>query len=91
MKWLLVMVMAASVADLATTEVALGRGYHVELNPLMRNQAIRTVSHLLVPPVIYWASKRSPRRHRILWCVVASSVWASLATHNLYIMYTHPL
>ena len=90
MKWLLAMMMMSSVADIATTEVALGRGYS-EVNPLMRNRAVRITAKLVMPGLIFhWTRNASPKR-RIFWCVVASSVWASLAARNLYIMYVHPL
>lgn len=90
MKWLLVMMMLSSVADIATTEVALGRGYS-EFNPLMRNQTVRITAKLLIPVGIYHLTKKASRGKRIFWSVLATSVWASMAARNLVVMYTHPL
>jgi hypothetical protein len=89
-KWLLVMMMMTSVADIATTEVALGKGYS-EMNPLMRNQTVRITAKLLMPIGIYHFTRKASRGRRIFWSVLASSVWASMAGRNLSVMYTHPL
>lgn len=90
MKWLLVMMMLSSVADIASTEINLGQGFS-EYNPLMRNQTVRITAKLLLPVGIYHVTKRATRRQRIFLSVLASSVWASMAARNVYIMYTHPL
>lgn len=90
MLWLLALMMATSLADLATTEIGLQRGY-TEMNPLLQNQAVRVSAKLIVPVGIFLATAGQSRKRRIVWGVVASAVWGLMAGRNLYIMYTHPL
>lgn len=82
MKWLLVAMMLASVADIATTEVAIGQGLY-EYNPLMQNTGVRIGSKLAMPLVIYWATRNSPRRRRIGLCLLATGIWSTMAGWNI--------
>jgi hypothetical protein len=95
MKWLLVAMMAASMADLATTEMILARGITsdgrqaYEANPLIRNRAVRTSVKLAGPVFIYWATRKLSRKRRIFWCLAATTVWSVAAGHNIRVMVTH--
>lgn len=90
MWWLLVMMLGASGMDLATTEIALERGYS-EMNPLIQNRAVRITTKLVVPIGIFLATQGHSRKKRIFYAVLASSIWAAMAGWNIHVMYTHPL
>jgi len=71
MKWLLVAMMAASTADLVTTELALRHPGIEEMNPFMENRAVRCAAKLGVPVFIYWATGKMSKSNkpRIIFCL----------------------
>jgi hypothetical protein len=51
-------IFAASVSDLASTEMGLSRFGVVETNPLQRARMVRIGSHVAVPAFVWWTSER---------------------------------
>lgn len=83
MKWLLVAMYVAKIADVGTTELALSRGAH-EQNPLNRSRPVMYALAAVMPIAIYklsgklWENKKS----RVAACAAAIVVWSLGAYRN---------
>lgn len=77
----------ASVADLATTEMAIARYGAVELNPLQADRGVRIMSHVAVPMLMTIEGLRRPDDKRLKILVwIAAMAWSAAATHNFIVM-----
>ena len=75
--------MVTSLADLATTEIALTRDGAEEANPLMQNQGVRIAASVAAPLAVYYAGKKLGKKTRIALYIGVSVGWAYLAMHNM--------
>ncbi|MCP4201817.1 MAG: hypothetical protein GY769_07785 [bacterium] len=82
MKWLLIAMYVAKMADLGTTEMALSRG-GFEANPFMQNQGFRWAYGTVAPLAVYELGRRmKSRRARIITYVAATAGWSLIAYSN---------
>lgn len=83
MKWLLLALYAAKIADLGTGEMARSRGDR-ELNPFLQSRRVSYAVTAVGPLAVYKLSEgvRS-KKARVLLCVAVVTVW-SLAAYNNY-------
>jgi len=83
MKWLLVAMYVAKMADVGTTEMGLRRGGVHELNPLMKSRPVMYVGAVVLPGAVYKLSGAiKNKKVRIAWCVAAVALWSYAAYHN---------
>jgi hypothetical protein len=78
---------AAAGADLASTELGLGRPGVYESNPLQGNRSVRILTHVAAPAFMYWVTEKLHDRGKTktaLFARIGFSVAYSYVTmHNL--------
>jgi hypothetical protein len=80
---MLVLMLAASAADLASTEYALASGYAAEGNPLMQSRSFRMTTSLAVPVLAYLLTRKNPQLGK--WVsIVHVGMHGSFAAWNVY-------
>ena len=91
MKWLLVALYVARLADLTTTEMGLAipRVNVSELNPLAQHKAVRVGMAIALPFVVYKLSG-APKKPKLQAgiCAVTIAAWTFAAIKN-YQLYRH--
>jgi hypothetical protein len=80
---MLALMLAASAADLASTEYALASGYAAEGNPLMQSRSFRITTSLAVPLLAYLLMRKNPQLGK--WVsIVHVGMHGSFAAWNVY-------
>ena len=75
--------LAASAADLASTEYALASGYAVEGNPFMQSRPFRIATSLAVPFVVHLLTRNNPRLRKWV-CIAHVGMHGAFTVHNIH-------
>lgn len=74
-------------AELASTEVALGRPGLQEANPMQGNRSVRILSHIAAPAAMYWVTDklhdRGKRKTALLARIGFNVAYSYIVMHNL--------
>jgi hypothetical protein len=80
---MLALMIAASAADLVSTEYALASGHAAEGNPLMRSRPLRITTNLTVPFLAYFLTQKNPRLGKWV-CIVHVGLRSTITARNIY-------